>query len=64
MNVGDLRKSIENLPDDMLVFFRRVAPIAGNIELSGAANKDTYYSFGVAHDCLIIEQVPDEDDEA
>ena len=62
MNVGDLRKAIDNLPDDMLVFFRRVAPVAGNIEMAGSANKDLYYSFGVAHDCLIIEPITDDED--
>ncbi len=62
MNVGELRNVIENLPNDMPVFFRRVAPVAGNIETAGSANKDTFSSFGVVQDCLIIEPITDDKD--
>lgn len=62
MNVGELRNAIENLPNDMPVFFRRVAPVAGNIEKAGSANKDTFSSFGVVQDCLIIEPITDDED--
>lgn len=62
MNVGELRNAIENLPNDMPVFFRRVAPVAGNIETAGSANKDTFSSFGVVQDCLIIEPITDDED--
>ena len=62
MNVGELRKAIENIPDDTPVFFRRIAPIAGNIEMAGSANIDTFSSFGVIQDCIIIEPVADEEE--
>ncbi len=61
MNVGDLRKAIENISDDIPVFFRRVAPITGNIEMAGSVNKDTFSSFGIVEDCLIIEPMVDDE---
>jgi hypothetical protein len=55
LTVGSLKTIIKDLPDDYLIFFRRVAPIAGNIESAYHAEVSTYGSFGVALHCVIIE---------
>jgi len=55
MTVKDLRDSLSDKDDDLPVFFRRVAPIAGNIEEAGMCKKDTVSFFGVIEECVIIE---------
>ena len=59
MTVKDLRESIDGLPNDLPVFFRRISPVAGNIEQAGAANLSKFSSFGVIDQCLIIEPMSD-----
>ena len=58
MNVGDLKKQIGDLPDDLEVFIRAKVNPCGNIIEARKANKDTYGFFGKSIDCVIIE--PDE----
>lgn len=60
MTVSDLLNAIKDLPGDLPVFFRRVAPVAGNIEEAGFANLDKFASFGVTFPCVIIEPMKDE----
>jgi len=60
MSVKDLRDAIKDLPGDLPVYFRRVAPITGNIEEAGSAHLDTFSSFGVVDQCLIIEPMKDD----
>ena len=55
LTVKKLRSQIENLPDDMPVFFRRIAPICGNIEEASAAIPSQFSAFGIVYPCLIIE---------
>ena len=61
LTVGKLKKTIENIPDNLPVFFRRMAPITGNIEEASAAILSDYSSFGKVSPCLIIEPFDDED---
>ena len=61
LTVKDLKEAIAELDDKMPVFFRRVAPICGNIEGAYAANLDEYSFFGEVEKCLIIE--PSKSDE-
>lgn len=60
LTVKQLKEKIESLPDDLPIFFRRVAPICGNIESAGGANLDEYSFFGIVEPCLIIEPMRDE----
>lgn len=62
MNVGELRQVIVDVPDDVEVVFRRVAPVCGNVEVAGRAEMSTYGFFGTSVPCLILE--PEEDDDA
>ena len=62
MNIGDLKKSISNMPDDTEVFFRRVAPLCGNIESAGKIELSTYGCFGESVPCAIIEPLNDEEE--
>ena len=55
LTVKKLKSQIENLPDDMPVFFRRVAPLCGNIEEASAAIPSQFSSFGKVYPCLIVE---------
>jgi len=62
LTVKKLKSQIENLPDDMLVFFRRVAPCCGTIEEASAAISSQFYAFGNVYPCLIIEPFEAEHD--
>lgn len=62
MNIKQLKAAIANMPDEWDVYFRRVAPICGNIEYAGSINADKMSSFGVVHDCAIIEPMRDSDE--
>lgn len=57
LTVRQLKDAIESMPDDLPVFFRRIAPICGNIESAGKASLDEYSSFGIVERCLIIEPI-------
>lgn len=63
MSVKDLRSAIKDLPDDLPVYFRRIAPFIGNIEEAGSANLDKFASFGSEYPCLIIEPMKDDDED-
>ena len=61
LTIGELKKQIELIPDNTPVFFRRIAPLCGNIEQAGIAKLDEYSFFGIVEPCVIIE--PQSDDE-
>jgi hypothetical protein len=63
MTVKALRAALDGLDDDLPVFFRRVAPVCGNIEEAGRVEVSTYAFFGIENPCAIIEPMADEDDE-
>lgn len=60
MTVADLRAAMTGVPDDTPVYFRRIAPICGNIEAAGAAALDEASAFGSVFPCIIIEPMQDE----
>lgn len=62
MLIKEFKKQIADLPDDLEVYFRRVAPICGNLEIAGVAKLSEVSFFGKAYPCLIIE--PTDDTEA
>lgn len=62
LTVGRLKKQIAEMPDDLPVFFRRVAPTFGNIEEASGAIFSQYSSFGVVSPCVIIEPFVDTPD--
>jgi len=55
MKVKDLKKQIEDLPDDMEVYIRCAVNPCGNIIEALEAKKDTYGFFGEDIPCIIIE---------
>ena len=59
MTVKELRQLLHDKPDDLEVFFRRVAPICGNIESVGKIEQTTFSTFGVEVPCIVIEPYPD-----
>ena len=61
MKMSELRKQIENVPDDIEIFLRCCVNPCGNIVELKAANKDTHGFFGRSIDCIIME--PDIDDQ-
>ena len=60
LTVKQLKEKIESLPDNLPVFFRRIAPICGTIEAAYSANLDEYSFFGIVEPCLILEPSKDE----
>jgi len=60
MNNGDLKKQIQNIPDDADVFLRCCLNPCGNIVEAKFANIDTRGSFGKSINCIIIEPDIDE----
>lgn len=63
LTVKKLKEQIESMPDDMPVFFRRIAPVCGTIEIAGLAKLDEFAFFGMVEQCVIIEPLCDDDDE-
>lgn len=55
MTVAELRRELAELPDDLPVFFRAVAPVCGNIREAVSARRDTHGVFGKVLPCVIIE---------
>ena len=55
--IKDLKKQIENLPDDIEVFIRNAQNQFGTIMEVGKVNKDVYSFFGKSIDCVIIEPI-------
>ena len=62
MTIAQLKKAIVDMPDDWPVYFRRVAPLCGNIEEAGTVNADKYAFFGGLYDCAIIEPCRDDEE--
>ena len=62
LTVGKLKKIINDMPDELPVFFRRIAPICGNVEEASSAILSNYSSFGVVNPCLIVEPFEKEDE--
>ena len=62
MTVKQLRDALAGMSDDLPVFFRRVAPICGNIEEAGSARVDRFGFFGQSLPCVIVDPMHDEDD--
>ena len=60
LTVFMLKKQLENMDDDLPIFFRRVSPICGNIEEANAAVLSQYASFGFVNPCVIIEPFTEE----
>ena len=63
LTVGEIKKLLEGIPDDQPAFFRRIAPICGNIEEVGKVAISTYSTFGQVLPCVIFEPMSDEDEE-
>ncbi len=58
VTVEDLMKNLEKIPKenrDKEVFFRKIAPVIGNIASVDEVKKDTYGFFGKSIDCYILE---------
>ena len=60
MKIKDLKRQIENIPDDTEIFIRCCVNPCGNIVEAKKAAKDTYGFFGNSIDCIIIEPDIDE----
>jgi hypothetical protein len=63
LTIGRLKKQIAEIPDDLPVFFRRIAPICGNIEEASGAVLSQYSSWGNLNPCIIIEPFVDTPDD-
>lgn len=50
-----LKALLNEVPSNLPVFFRRVTPIAGNIEGAYRMELSTYSTFGEVRPCLIFE---------
>lgn len=55
MTVKDIRKALDGLDDELEIYFRRVAPLCGNIEGAYHLSKSHMSFFGQSFPCLIIE---------
>lgn len=62
LTVKELKKQIANLPDDMEVYFRRVAPLCGNVEAAYSAELSEVAFFGKSYPCLILEPCKSDDE--
>ena len=62
MTVKQLRDALAGMSDELPVFFRRVAPICGNVEEAGSVRVDRFGFFGQSLPCVIVEPMRDEDD--
>jgi len=60
LKVKDLKKLLEDKPDDLPVYFRRIAPITGNIEEVGGCELSQVSFFGCVDECVIIEPMSDD----
>lgn len=60
MTVKEFKLLLSDKPDNLEVFFRRVAPICGNIKSVGKVEQTTFSTFGIEIPCIIIEPYPDE----
>lgn len=63
MTVGELIQQLANIDPNIDVYFRRVAPIAGNVASVERVEEDHYSFFGVPVPCVILETYGDDDDQ-
>ena len=54
VKVGDLKKILSDLPDDLEILVRRIGGI-GNVSEIGSVSKSSYGFFGTSIDCLILD---------
>jgi len=59
MTIKELKLAIAKMPDEWPVYFRRVAPVLGNIEEAGSIRADRYAFFGSEYPCAIVEPFED-----
>ena len=64
MKAGEIIKELEKVTPETEVFFRRVAPICGNIEAVGKVSQDEFSTFGIVDKCIIFEPYTDDETEA
>ena len=62
MTVGELIQQLANIDPHTDVYFRRIAPIAGNIASVERVDEDHYSFFGVPIPCVILETFSDEEE--
>jgi len=60
MRITELKKQIEDIPNETEVFLRCCVNPCGNIVELKIAKKDTYGFFGEEIDCVILEPAIDE----
>lgn len=60
LTIGQLKQAIASFPDDLPVYFRRISPIAGNVEEAGSIQQGAVGFFGRELPCAIIEPMADE----
>ena len=59
LTAGDLKAMLRRIPDETPIYFRRIAPLCGNIEGAYSMELSEVSSFGVASPCLIFEPCKD-----
>lgn len=57
LKVGDIKKALENMPDDMEVYIHNTINPCGNISELGKIQEDVYASFGKTYPCLILKSI-------
>lgn len=57
LKVGDLKKALENISDDVEVFVHNVINPCGNISELGKVEETTYSVFGELEPCVILKSV-------
>jgi hypothetical protein len=57
LKVGDLKKALENISDDVEVFVHNVVNPCGNISELGKVEETTYSVFGELEPCVILKSV-------
>lgn len=57
LRVGDIKKALENVPDNMPVFVHNTVNPCGNVSELGKIEEDVYSSFGEINSCLILKSV-------
>jgi hypothetical protein len=60
MKAGEIIKELEKVTPETEVFFRRIAPICGNIEAVGKVSQDKFSSWGFIDSCIIFEPYKDD----
>jgi hypothetical protein len=55
LTVGDIKKALENVSDDMEIFVQNVVNPFGNISELGKVELSSYSSFGISTACIILK---------